>query len=75
MSIKLALEEYCYECPNFKPKVIDDCPWPCENREQAFSRSVVCESRNLCRQIERYLNKQINKSEIHKEIEKERMGD
>lgn len=69
MSIKLALEEYCYECPNFKPKVIDDYPWPCESREQAFSRSVVCESRNLCRQIERYLSKQMNKTETVKEGE------
>lgn len=72
MSIKLAIEEYCQECPNFDPKVIDDYPFSgrCDNREQAFSRTVICKSRNICRQIERYLNKQINKSEFEKEIEK-----
>ena len=58
--IKLNVEEYCYDCPEFEPEVIK--PQPIydtmgDYKGMLGSMHVVCEHRNTCRRFMEYLQK------------------
>lgn len=64
--IKLDIEEYCQECHAFKPDVI---------RQELYyygaqvpsDTVVMCERRNLCKSLVRYLEKRLKSKEMSNE--------
>ena len=55
MSIELRVKSYCQECPNFKPTILQG--WDFDSKKN--KRIVVCESSNLCNNMERFIRNQI----------------
>lgn len=55
MSIELRLKPYCDECPNFKPMILNS--WDLATKKNV--KAVVCESTNLCSNMERYIRNKI----------------
>ena len=56
--IRLKVEDYCHECPNFNPVV--------KNRQGFFEiggqfvpadQDVICENWNICRRVAKYLKR------------------
>lgn len=56
--IRLKVEDYCHDCPNFNPVV--------KNRQDFFNlgeqivptdQDVVCENWNVCRRVAKYLKR------------------
>ncbi len=59
--IKLDVKEYCHGCLDFSPDVIAPIRVTTnDNREFTFSDTIVmCEYRNRCENVKRYLLKQL----------------
>jgi t-SNARE complex subunit (syntaxin) len=61
--IRLRIEEYCNECPNFEPAIKkrifkDDC-----GDIYDVNTVINCENREVCRLLKSYLQRQINEKE------------
>lgn len=61
--IKLELEDYCHgNCMAFEPKVVFGDAIYCSNEVYTYTDTVVkCENHARCKQIVRYLKKQMDK--------------
>lgn len=49
--IKLDIQEYCHNCPNFEAEVLKSI-----NFKHEVGFSIRCEHRHICKNIQQYLN-------------------
>lgn len=57
--IKLNVKPYCHGCPKFGPETLSYYDWD----DNIIEQEVVCEHRDECIRIERYIRESIERKE------------
>lgn len=57
--IKLNIEEYCHNCPDFEVSVDKTHAYCAEYALDWFTTEITCKHRSRCKEIKSYLEKEI----------------
>lgn len=59
--IELNVMDICHECSKFEPRVLEGCLYA-QDRVTAFKKVIVCEHDNECRNMMKFLKKEMMKT-------------
>ena len=74
MAIRIEVEDYCHECPEFEADVDTSTLYACGNTV-AVSHVIRCEKRERCASIERYLRIREKLEQYYEKEEQKKNGE